>query len=469
MILLRKKIVLNSSGIHLYIMLRFLLHRSLIFFTFLIIGSCSSSRQGNVKVSDVGVNKEIQKGVPVLIYEQTRGKFGPCEPSIAINPKDPRQMVAGSVLDFVHRSDDFGKTWKTSSLTSRLGVYGDPCVEADRKGNFYYFHLGDPEGTGWNSERFLESIVVQKSKDGGKSWSEGKAIGPNPPKQQDKEWACIHPKSGDIYVSWTEFDKYGDESEYCRSRILFSKSEDGAEHWTAPIVISGREGDCKDDDQTPEGAVPGVDLSGNIFVSWAYNNKIYFDRSLDDGETWLKEDRVIAQQSSGWTMDIPGLDRCNGMPVTAVDNSKSPFSGTIYVVYADQKKNGEDTDIWLIKSMDKGEHWTQPINVFPDDNDKHQFLPWITVDPRTGKVFIVFYDRSPYDDLQTDVVVAGSDNGGMSFKYVLASDSSFIPPGAQSFFGDYNNIDAVGGLVRPIWTSYREGKLSVWTSLIYWP
>ncbi len=428
---------------------------------------CGSGRYNKVSSSSTSV--EMTKSEAVMIYEQTRDKFGPCEPSIAINPKNPRQIVAGSVLDFVHISEDQGKTWSTKSLKSDLGVYGDPCIEADKHGNFYYFHLGDPEGTGWSSDRFLESIVVQKSEDGGKTWNNGVAIGPNPPKQQDKEWAAIHPKNGNIYVSWTEFDRYGDKSMTCRSRILFSKSENESKTWSKPVVISGREGNCLDGDQTPEGAVPCVDKTGNIYISWAYDNKIYFDQSTDGGTSWMSKDQVIAEQSSGWNMDIPGLDRCNGMPVTAMDNSKSQFAGTIYVVYADQKADGEDTDIWLVKSRDKGKTWSQPINVFPNDGDKHQFLPWISVDPRTGKLFIVFYDRSKYEDLRTDVVVAGSDNGGASFKYVVASDSSFIPPGSQTFFGDYNNIDALGGIVRPIWTSYNEGKLSVWTSLIYWP
>src|SRR5258707_11088133 len=34
---------------------------------------------------------------------------------------------------------------------------------------------------------------------------------------------------------------------------------------------------------------------------------------------------------------------------------------------------------------------------------RSQFLPWITVDQTNGSVYIVYYDRRSYDDLQTDV------------------------------------------------------------------
>ncbi len=416
------------------------------------------------KVSDTA--KWASEIEAVMIYEEDGINFGPCEPSIAINPIDPREIVAGSVLRFVHRSRDRGRTWRTSVLESPLGVYGDPCIVVDASGKFYYLHLGDPEGTGWSSERFLESIVVQKSSNAGEKWSDGVAIGPNPPHQQDKEWAVVNPVDNSLGVSWTEFDEYGSKSDSCYSRILFSRSNDFAENWSEPVVISNLEGNCEDDDETPEGAVPAADKDGNFYISWAHNNKIFFDFSTNSGKSWQGKDRVIARQESGWAMEIPGLERCNGMPVTCVDISDSRYAGNIYVVYADQKANGEDTDIFLIVSEDRGKNWTDPVNVFPEDGDKHQFLPWMDVDPKTGNIFIVFYDRSAHEDLKTDVRLAISEDGGQSFESVVVSDSSFVPPGPLKFFGDYNNIAAYDGMVRPIWTAYYDGKLSVWTALV---
>ena len=117
--------------------------------------------------------------------------YQPCEPSLAISPVDPDVMVAGSILDNVYTSQDGGKTWTKDVLTSRYGVFGDPCVVASPRGDFYYLHLSDPEGAGWASESLLDRIVCQRSTDGGRSWSKGGGMGLSGAKDQDKEWAVV--------------------------------------------------------------------------------------------------------------------------------------------------------------------------------------------------------------------------------------------------------------------------------------
>ncbi|MFK7809141.1 MAG: sialidase family protein [Saprospiraceae bacterium] len=402
----------------------------------------------------------------VLIHENDNKGFGPCEPSIFINPKNPKNMVAGAVLDSYHYSFDAGETWKMGRLQSSHGVYGDPCITADNDGNFYYFHLADPEGTNWKSSRILESIIVQKSTDGGVSWNDGSAIGANPPKQQDKEWSCVNPNNNNIYTTWTQFDKYGSKEPDCKSLILFSMSSDGGITWSDPARLSELPGNCIDDDNTVEGAVPAVGWNDDVYVAWSFDDRIHFDRSLDGGKTWLEKDLEVAAQPGGWDMTIPGIGRANGMPVTRVDLSDSPHKGTIYINWADARNGEDNTDIFLAYSKDKGNTWSDPIKVNNDLTKTHQFFPWMDVDPVTGAIYVVFYDRSKYDDQRTDVVLASSTDGGKTWKNETISEKPFGAPGEFVFFGDYNNISAYDGKVRPIWTSYNNKKLSIWTALI---
>ena len=387
-----------------------------------------------------------------------------CEPSIAINPKYPTNIVAGSVLDNVYYTKDAGKTWKKSKLSSPHGVYGDPALIADGKGNFYYFHLSDPTGGtgGYDSEK-LDRIVVQKSEDGGETWSAGESIGLNHPKDQDKEWATTDSK-GNIYVSWTQFDKYGDADPACQSNILFSMSKNGKK-WTEPKVISQIPGNCIDNDSTAEGAVPAVTFDGKVFIAWANQGKIFLDRSFNGGEMWLNNDILVAEQVGGWDLKIPGHDRCNGMPVLIADNSKSPYRGSLYIIWADQRNGENDTDIWLSRSHNYGDNWSTPTRVNNDGKGKHQYLPWMSVDQATGYVYVVYYDRREHDDNMTDVYLAYSTDGGAKFKNVKISESPFLPQ-EDRFFGDYNNISAHKGLVAPVWTRMDDGKTSVWTAVI---
>ena len=77
----------------------------------------------------------------------------------------------------------------------------------------------------------------------------------------------------------------------------------------------------------------------------------------------------------------------------------------------------------------------------------------------------MFYDRRNYTDTQTDVYMAISKDGGESFTNERISELPFTPK-ENVFFGDYNNISAYKGIIRPIWTRYEDGKLSIWTALI---
>ena len=402
----------------------------------------------------------------VKIAENSGERFGPSEPSIAVSPVNPDIVVAGSILDWVHYSTDGGRSFSHSRLQSPLGVYGDPVLWADREGRFYYVHLGNPDGGGRQSGRWLESLVIHQSTDGGKTWDQGSAIGTNPPKNQDKPWMSSNPSNGHLVVTWTEFDKYGSDNETDRSRIRFSLSSDQGKTWTPAKTLSDQEGNCLDDDLTPEGAVPGFGPSNEIYVCWAYNQKLWFDKSTDSGNTWLPSDQALVDQPGGWSLEVPGLGRANGMPVLSTDLSPGKYRGSIYICWADLKNGEKDMDIWLLYSRDGGKSWSERIRVNQDRTSSIQFFPWLSVDQSTGYLYIIYYDRSRHHDLKTDVVVAYSKNGGKSFKELLLEGNTFTPPGNETFFGDYNNISAAKGRVRPVWTSYMDKKLSIWTALI---
>lgn len=400
----------------------------------------------------------------ILLVEQDDKSYAPVEPSIAINKKNPKNIVAGVVLNRIIVSNDGGQTWNINELKSPFGVYGDPALISNSKGHLFYFHLADPSGKGRSDEGWLDRIVCQTSLDNGVTWSEGASIGNNPPTDQDKAWPAVHPKKNSVFVTWTQFDKYGNTDPECHSNIMFSKSLNGNK-FSKAIQINETPGDCIDDDNTAEGAVPAVGLDGKIYVAWANQGNIYLDRSYDDGNTWLNNDLIIAKQEGGWTMTIPGIERSNGLPVLAIDNSPGRYLGTLYLLWADQRNGKDDTDIWLMRSRNRGDMWSKPLRINKDEAGAHQFFPWMTIDQTNGNIYIVYYDRRDSNDLSTDVYLAYSFDGGNSFSEIKISDAPFKPD-ATKFFGDYTNIDAHAGIITPIWTRMDNGRTSVWTSII---
>jgi hypothetical protein len=384
-------------------------------------------------------------------------EFNPNETSIYINPKNTKQMIAGANLNSYYFSYDGGLTWNRNPMNSTLGVWGDTA------GYLYFFHLSYPSQTTW-----LDQIVCQRSTNNGLSWSDGSGMGKNDPKQQDKEWAIVNPETNEIYVTWTQFDNYGSTNPDKKSNILFSKSSDQGLTWSTALQINEIPGNCLDSDSTVEGAVPAVGPNGEIYTAWAGPVGLIFDRSLDDGQTWLDHDIFVSDIPGGWDYTVPGIYRSNGLPITCCDISNGPNRGNIYINWTDERSNNglnQDVDVWMVKSTDGGNTWSTPKRVNDDGPGKQQFLTWMTVDQVTGYIWFVFYDRRNYSDTRTDVYMAVSKDGGETFENFKVSESPFIP-NSNVFFGDYTGISAHNNIVRPIWTRLDDFSLSAWTAIL---
>ncbi len=387
----------------------------------------------------------------------------PNEPTICINPKNTNQISAGSNLNFYYYSTNGGFNWSRATLISTYSVWGDPAITVDTNGHFYYGHLTNPA-----SSYFIDRIVVQKSTNGGVNWSNGTYAGYIPPKQQDKEWLCVDPRNNNIYMTWTQFDSYGSSNPADSSTILFSRSTDAGNTWSNALRINKIAGDCVDEDNTVEGAVPCTGPDGTIYVSWSGPLGIVMDKSSDGGDIWLTNDQFVTTQPGGWDLTIPGIYRANGLPITACDISNGPYRGNLYINWTDQRNGPTDTDVWMIKSTNGGESWSAVKRVNDDPPGRQQFFTWMTIDQTTGYLYFVFYDRRNYTNNQTDVYMAKSTDGGETFTNFKVSASPFTPS-SSTFFGDYTNISAVSGIVRPIWARLDNNALSIYTAIVDFP
>ncbi|HEY5910397.1 MAG TPA: sialidase family protein [Verrucomicrobiae bacterium] len=384
----------------------------------------------------------------------------PEEPTIVVNPNNPRHLVAGSNLNFYYYSTNGGVNWFSGRLSSPYGVWGDPCVVVDTNNCYYYFHLSNPSDGHW-----IDRIVCQKLDALGGAWSPGTYAGLNGTKAQDKEWAVVDPANNKIHVTWTQFDQYESLNPADISIVLYSSSSDGGQSWTAPVRLNEVPGDCVDSDNTVEGAVPAVGPAGEVYVTWAGPRGLLLAKSADGGATWPGTNIFVSDIPGGWDFAIPGIYRCNGLPVTVCDLSAGPYRGTVYINWSDQRNGLDDTDVWLVKSSDGGMTWSPRRRVNDDPPGRHQFFTWMTVDQADGSLYVVFYDRRDYSDNRTDVYLATSMDGGETFVNRKISQSPFTP-NAATFFGDYNNISAHNGIVRPIWTRLEGASLSIWTAMI---
>ena len=145
----------------------------------------------------------------VVTIDEGKGYYAPEEPAILINPTNPQNMVAAANIKSLYVSNDGGKSWEKTTMKSQHGVFGDPCLISNTKGQIFYFHLSDPSGKGWSSDDILDRIVCQRSDDGERLGAKEATWDCTAPKIRTKEWAVVDPRNDNIYVTWTQFDTYG--------------------------------------------------------------------------------------------------------------------------------------------------------------------------------------------------------------------------------------------------------------------
>ncbi|HEX6650797.1 MAG TPA: sialidase family protein [Pyrinomonadaceae bacterium] len=409
--------------------------------------------------------------------------INPAEVSIAINPKNPDNMVAASFQigrppapragSSHYVTFDGGKTWKTVPTPNPGNlVQGDDVVVFSSDGVAYHAHLSFEGIRLARPTRAESGMIVNVSKDGGNTWTGGTAainhINSVTP-FEDKPGIVVDnaPGSkakGNVYLAWTRFDVYGSNNPEHHSQIYFTRSTDQGQTFSMPFRISDTGGDCVDSDNTVEGAVPAVGPSGEIYVVWAGPLGLVLDKSSDGGLTFGK-DKVIGDIPGGWDFSIDGLTRANGMPVTGVDLSDGPNKGTLYVNWIDAR-NG-DPDVFVMSSRNGGDSWSKPVRVNDDPvkNGRAQFFTWMAVDPADGSINVVFYDRRDGSGTQTGVTLARSVDGGKSFVNHKIEVPLFAM-NSRVFFGDYASISAYQGRVVPVFMHFvNDNSLAISVAL----
>ncbi len=379
------------------------------------------------------------------------------EPSIAVNPRDPRQVVA-AFQDNAHISfsTDSGQHWQAAAgiAPPNYRVSGDVSVTYDNRGHAILCYMAfDKLGRDsyWAYGATRSGLFIRRSLDGGATWEANHIpiiehpTEPNIP-WEDKPYIVADDTGGryggNLYVGWTRWT-------LADSQILLSRSTDGGLTWSAPVEINGRRGLPRDDNGALEGFAGAVGSDGTLYAVWSDNDRLQFTVSRDGGGTFAPVRDILG---TGPTMfRVQDFSRGNGFPQIAVDR-RAAKAARLYVTWSDYTNGG--VDVFCAVSSNGGKTWAAPVRVNDDalhDGADH-FFQWMTVDQAAGDVDVLFYDRraDPRNRTQT-VTLARSTDGGKSFANYAWTQEPFQTNEA-SFMGDYSGIAAYQGRVYGIWT-----------------
>jgi hypothetical protein len=427
----------------------------------------------------------------------------------AINPLDNNNIVvsamrygsgASGLTMPIYYTKDFGKTWNKSSFVTRpngVGAQvaggGDPMFAFGPDGTVYFSWIYlSLEGTRYDSLPF--TVYWAYSTNGGESWQMAKnntigsgrysLIGGTDIEVFDKQWMAVDttssPYRGTLYTAMLQATPLA-------SHIVVRRKRASDETFSQVSTIV----DVGNFTQV-QFASMGIGLSGDVHVTF-YGNlgseaALWHAVSTDGGETFAPATLITPIKVPRFSPDqngqtIPGIDasRMNPSPQLAIDRSKGPNRGALYVVWAG---NGIDSkldnglDIYLSRSMDNGAVWSPPIIVNDDKPgmESHQFLPSITVNP-LGYLSITWYDRRDNDDpylINTNYYIVHSFDGGETFtpNFPVSSaptDYSNVGQMNSNFgVGDYTQVVSTSGYVIPFWADGRggDGDLNIYSAFI---
>jgi hypothetical protein len=204
------------------------------------------------------------------------------ETTIAVNPEDPDNLVAGANdyrdccvasggtlrndgSGYVYVSQDGGSTWAniklpglglaaTNSIFKKVTSVGDPTIAFGKV--VYYANIA------FNRVDNKNAIIVSVSRDGGLTWGWPRFVAQSGSATffNDKVWVGADPASGRVFISWTLFKTSGSGA-YIYSRIVGSYSSDYGKTWNGSVDVSGSY-------LYNQGSVPVFGNDGAIYISW---------------------------------------------------------------------------------------------------------------------------------------------------------------------------------------------------------
>jgi hypothetical protein len=422
------------------------------------------------------------------------------EPFVAVNPANPKNIVAVFQQDrwsdggahglLTAFSLDGGLTWGStfahfSTCAGGTAANGgdfdrssDPWVTFAPDGSAYQISLSV------SADQLTSGILVSKSADGGKTWSEPTTLirETTPFHFNDKESITADPANPSrVYAVWDRSRKPGENADFnalhsfaFRGDVFFSQTANGGASWSAPRdILNGNANLFTIGNQIvvlPNGTLvdifslgkgSGVQPSPNQFTEAVI-------RSTDGGNSWSDPITISQDMSTDVRDPDTGADvrAGEGIPDIAVDRN----SGTLYAVWSDGRfSGGAHSDIALSRSTDGGLTWTAPVKVNQTPVPVDAFTPAVEVaaDGTVGVSYYDFRNNTPAAGLPTDYWLthchaATSDclnPANWSETHVAGPfDEETAPVSRGYFLGDYEGLTSSGNNFLPFFIGANSGN-----------
>ena len=342
------------------------------------------------------------------------------EPSIAVDPTDPRKIVIGwRQFDTVESnfrqagwgySHDAGYSW-TFPGTLDPGAFGsDPVLAADADGRFYYLTIA------------YDQTRVFRSVNGGLSWAQRAVLATW---LIDKPWMAIDRTDGmgrgNIYVG----AEWGG----------LHRSTDAGASFVRPGVA------------VPRYPTMSVGVDGELFVAGEPREFRRSSNAQDSSQVPMFDIHSSFDLGGGTILGAyPNIGGGTGQLWVAADHSEGRARGNVYVLGSVWAGVDDLLDVMFARSVDGGITWSEKkrVNDDAEDNGAYHWFGMISVAP-DGRLDAVWNDtRNTGDPTVSELFYAYSVDAGETWSANVPVSPSFgswvgLPHGSAKL-GDYYHM-----------------------------
>jgi hypothetical protein len=290
----------------------------------------------------------------------------------------------------------------------------------------------------------------------------------NPVDFNDKDyvWADGNPNSpffGNVYASWTLFQGVGALSP---EPIVVARSTDGGRTWSNGIRLSQSANNFAVGGR--QGSLIRTGPDGTVYVFWEgaifHHSEQLVAISHDGGVSFSRPIPVAAVNDI--PSPLPGSSfRDNSFPSADVNQ----VSGAIYVTWANEEGSPASAVIKFTESDDGGQTWSAPITVGGRAGVVNAFFPSVSASPDGKHVFVAWPAQTwkapgtaPGAGVVTQFAAYNLRTDGVWSGGHLLSTASGDPDGSSTnslgfqFLGDYATAIASNTTAWFVWTDTRN-------------
>jgi hypothetical protein len=374
------------------------------------------------------------------------------EPSIAVDPNDPKKIAIGwRQFDTISSnfrqaghaySTDGGETWTFPGVLEPGVFRSDPVLDFDSNGTFFYDSLAG---------NFDCSVF--RSADGGASWGPAVfAYG------SDKQWITVDrssgPGAGHLYQNWSPF-----------TVETFNRSVDGGSSFEPPVAVP----------EEPYWGVSTVGPDGFVYFAGvsSFSSGIAVVRSTNAQNAAAPPsfDQTAIVDLGGLPVAFnpsgPNPEGLLGQVWIASDHSDGPTRGHLYLLASVDPLGPDPLDVHFSRSTDGGATWSAPVRVNDDaaGSNAWQWFGTMAVAP-DGRIDVIWNDtRNDPGGFDSELMHAASTDAGQTWTTNSILSPSFDPHlgwPQQNKLGDYYDMVSNSAGVHIAYAATFNGEQDVY-------